>query len=165
MVASGCYGRRRSARIGEDYRGSRVERYTLSHVGIVVADLDLARERLTALLGLEWTPVRSVIVETVDADGTRRASALRMCDSFQSPGYELIEEAPGTPWVCSELSNVHHLAYATTDVNAASGCLQAKGCPLELTSAPAADGSLGFAYHRDPCGVRIEVSWPRSPSP
>lgn len=128
------------------------------HVGVVVDDLDAARARLSALLHIDWDPVKEIEVGTRDADGNEEVVVLRICLSTAEPGFELIEEAPGTPWVCNGHSNLHHVSFTSSDVGADSEALAGAGCPLEIAiGAPTTSVPIAV-YHRDPMGVRIERS-------
>lgn len=130
------------------------------HVGVVVADIDAARERLTELLGIEWGPVKTVDLDARDGDGNAVVVHLRICLSVAEPGFELIEEAEGTPWVRNEHSNLHHISFFSSDVAAHSDELAALGCPLEIAiNGPGEGAPLVAAYHTgEPLGIRIERS-------
>jgi hypothetical protein len=126
------------------------------HVGIVVADFDAGLARFSDLLGIVWGPVVSTEVEVRDHEGIDRVWPLRMCYSTQAPYLELIEEREGTPWVCNEHSNLHHIGFFTDDLVADSGRLERSHCPLELSGRAGTTAPTGYTYHRDPLGVRIE---------
>jgi hypothetical protein len=81
----------------------------------------------------------------------------RICYSVQAPHVELIQEVPGTPWVCNEHSNLHHLGFWSEALAADSGRLGAAACPLELMGGHGSGPPGMWAYHRDPLGIRIEV--------
>lgn len=129
------------------------------HVGIVVADLDEARARLTRQLGVVWGPVlRLDGVEYRAADGTDLVLPTAFCYSVGDPCLELIEEQPGTVWSRNEHSNLHHLGFWSDDLGGDGEALAAGGCPLQLCGRAGAEAPSQFAYHRDPdLGVRIEV--------
>lgn len=133
-------------------------RSTHYHVGIVVPDLDAARTRLTAQVGVRWGPVlefgRS---EVRDGDGNDLETAIRFCYSADAPHLELIEELPGSIWVCNEHSNLHHIGFWSDDLAADSGRLAGLHCPMQLCGRSGNDGPTQFAYHRDELGIRIEV--------
>jgi catechol 2,3-dioxygenase-like lactoylglutathione lyase family enzyme len=128
----------------------------LFHVGIVVPDLGAARARFTELLGIEWGPEVGIDNAMFDADGKEIVVPLRMCYSTSAPYLELIEEQPGSPWVCNEHSNLHHIGYYSDTLLDDSGRLTAARCPLEYTGRDDKGERAIFAYHRDPLGVRIE---------
>jgi hypothetical protein len=127
------------------------------HVGIVVADLDAARLRFTELLGARWGPVVENDIEIRDGDGNDLVVPNRICYSTQLPYLELIQEVVGTPWVCNEYSNLHHIGFFSDALVADSGGLSTAVCPLELVDGHGDAPPSTFAYHRDPLGVRIEL--------
>jgi hypothetical protein len=129
----------------------------LFHVGIVVPDLDAGCARFTELLGIEWGPVMQNDIEVRDGEGNDRVVPNLICYSTAAPHIELIQEVLGTPWVCNEHSNIHHVGFFSDVLVADSGHLRAASCPLELMDGNG-DGPPGmFAYHRDPLGVRLEI--------
>ena len=133
---------------------SRSEMY---HVGIVVPDLDAAQEHFTALLGVTWGPVLSNDIPVRDGDGNDLVLPNRICYSTEAPYLELIQEQPGTVWVCNEFSNLHHIGYFATDVAGNAADFASVQCPLELQGRDAeGNAPVSFTYHRDPLGVRIE---------
>ena len=81
------------------------------HVGIIVPDLLAARTHLSDLLGTEWGPVMDNEIAVRDADGGELTLPNRICYSTSPPHIELILETPGTPWVCNEHSNLHHIGF------------------------------------------------------
>jgi hypothetical protein len=127
------------------------------HVGIVVPELDAARVRFTELLGAQWGPVVENDIEIRDGDGNDLVVPNRICYSTQPPYLELIQEVPGTPWVCNEHSNLHHIGFFSDALGADSGGLSAAVCPLELIDGHGDAPPSTFAYHRDALGVRIEL--------
>ena len=130
----------------------------LYHVGIVVPDIEAARQHFTDVLGVAWGPiVLTEAVEVRDGDGNDRVLPSRICYSSSAPHLELIEEQAGTPWVCNEHSNLHHIGFFSDAVAADSAGISAAACPLELAGRQGAESPTGFVYHRDPLGVRIEL--------
>lgn len=127
------------------------------HVGIVVPDLEAAQTRLTELLGAEWGPIVETEIHVRDGDGDERRVPNRMCYSTAPPHLELIQEVPGTPWVCNEHSNLHHIGFFAGTLADESGRLQSAACPLELTDGEGDGPPSMWAYHRDPLGVRVEL--------
>ena len=127
------------------------------HVGIVVPDLEVAQQRLTELLGVGWGPVLVNDIDIRDADGVERVVPNKICYSTASPYIELIEEVPGTPWVCNEHSNLHHIGVFSDQLVHQSERFHAAQCPLELMDGRGDGPPEMWAYHRDPLGVRIEI--------
>jgi len=129
------------------------------HVGIVVADLPAARERLADLLGVVWGPVMHLdVVEFQDGDGTDLVLPNTICYSADEPRLELIEEVPGTVWVRNEHSNLHHIGIWSDDMQGDSTRLGSGGCPMQLCGRAGDVAPQAFTYQRDEVlGVRIEL--------
>lgn len=129
------------------------------HVGIVVADLDAAQAQLSELLGVTWGPVLDVptydVRDGAGQDGTVR---MRMCYSAgAAPHLELIEEVPGTVWVCNEHSNLHHIGAWTGSFLADSERFATAACPMQTAGRVGDQSPVTFAYHGTDLGVRIEL--------
>ena len=128
------------------------------HVGIVVPDLDDARERLGALLDLRWGPiVEHPQLELRDGDGRDFVGPLRLCYSTAFPHIELIEELPGSVWACNEHSNLHHIGFYSDALGDDSDGLRAARCPLVLCGRDGSNAPYGFTLQRDPLGLVIEL--------
>jgi catechol 2,3-dioxygenase-like lactoylglutathione lyase family enzyme len=126
----------------------------LSHVGVIVPDLEEGRARLAELLGVEWGPIHVARVPAgSDCD---EDVSLRVCFSTDSPGVELLQAVPGTVWTCNELSNLHHISFFVDNVLDESRRLEGARCPLEYVIGTG-DGDATLAYHRDVLGVRVEL--------
>jgi catechol 2,3-dioxygenase-like lactoylglutathione lyase family enzyme len=125
-----------------------------NHVGVVVENMEQARDRLTELLGVRWGPIREARVPSGGGDGDERVT-LRVCFSTEEPGIELLEEVPGTVWTCNSQSNLHHISFFVDSVLDESRRLDRAHCPLEYVI----DGNGGptLAYHIDALGVRVEL--------
>lgn len=132
-----------------------MERYY--HVGIVVPDLEAAQAYYTDLLGLEWGPVLETDVEVRLGDGSERVFPNKIVYSSTPPHLELIQETPGSPWVCNEHSNLHHIGIFSGDFGADAQRLVGSACPLEMYGGHGDGPPSTFTYHRDPWGVRIEL--------
>lgn len=135
-----------------------MHRSELFHVGIVVADLEAARDRLGRLLDVDWGAVVSLdAIDVQDGNGRSLTVPNRLCYSTQPPYLELIEEVPGSVWTLSEDSNIHHIGFFTPDLAAESAGLGSAGCPLLLCGRSGSAAPTTFAYHRDPLGVIVEL--------
>lgn len=126
------------------------------HVGIVVPDLDAGCARFTELLGITWGPVVARDVELQAEDGSDLIEMHRVCYSTAPPYIELMQELPGSTWVCNEFSNIHHIGFWSDALAADSLALSANACPLETSGRAGENAPIGYANHRDPLGVRIE---------
>jgi hypothetical protein len=128
----------------------------LFHVGIVVKDLESARARFTEMVGTRWGPIMEPLMEWTDGDGNHHSTPQRLCYSAGPPHLELIEEIPGTGWVCNEHSNLHHIGYASTSIVGDSHHLSAIGCPMQAVMGAGPDPSY-WVMHGDELSVRIEL--------
>jgi Glyoxalase/Bleomycin resistance protein/Dioxygenase superfamily len=128
----------------------------LYHVGIVVPDIAAARQRLSSLLGVEWGPTIEADTEVRTASGSDEVVSLKLCYSTKVPYLELVEERPGTPWICNEYSNLHHIGFFSDSLSDDSRKLEGGACPLEICGRDGDDAPRMFSYHRDPLGVRFE---------
>jgi Glyoxalase/Bleomycin resistance protein/Dioxygenase superfamily len=128
------------------------------HVGIIVPSVSAARVELSEQLGVTWGPILHLAVADY-RDGAGRDIALptTMCYSVDEPHLELIEEVPGSVWVCNDHSNLHHIGYWSEDLAADHADLVSRGCPMQLCGRAGDVAPLSFAYHRNEIGVRIEI--------
>jgi hypothetical protein len=128
------------------------------HVGIVVPDIAAARVELSEQLGVTWGPIMHLDA-TAYRDGSDHDVELptTMCYSVDEPHLELIQEVPGTVWVCNEHSNLHHIGFWSDDLSADSARLVGSGCPMQLCGRAGDVAPTSFAYHRTGTGVRIEI--------
>ena len=131
-------------------------RSSMFHVGIVVPQLEDARERFGQMLGLAWGPIIDGEAPFITREGRTRIVKLRFSYSIEAPHVELIEEVPDTPWVCNEFSNLHHIGFFSGDVDAQSQQLIAAGCPFEFGARAGSSHPMTFCYNRDELGVRFE---------
>jgi hypothetical protein len=132
-----------------------MERYY--HVGIVVPDLEAAQAYYSDLLGLEWGPVLETDVEVRVGDGSERIFPNKIVYSTEAPHIELIQETPGSPWVCNEHSNLHHIGIFAPDLGADAARFVGSACPVEMCGGHGEGPPSTFTYHRDPWGVRLEL--------
>ena len=128
------------------------------HVGIVAADLVAAQIELSEQLGVTWGPVlRLDKAEYRDEEGRDLVLPTTICYSVDEPYLELIQEVPGSVWVCNDHSNIHHIGFWTDDLAGAGAGLTTSGCPLQLCGRSGHDAPVSFAYHRNGLGVRVEL--------
>ena len=125
------------------------------HVGIVVDDLDAALEELAGLFGYEWCPVFAIETPVVLPEGEVMVD-LRFAYSKTEPRVELIRALPGTPWVPSSGSGIHHAGYWSDDMTADGSRLEQCGYAEEAKGVRP-DGTPIWAYYRSPRGLRIEL--------
>src|SRR4051794_7601529 len=129
------------------------------HVGIIVADLQAARARLTDLMGVVWGPVLHLdAVDYSNGTGDPLVLPTTFCYSVDQPCLEIIEEVPGTVYVRNEHSNLHHIGVWSDEFVGDSAAFDSAGCPLQLCGREGVDWPRAFAYHRDDeLGIRIEL--------
>ena len=127
------------------------------HVGIVVPDVEAARARLTELLGTVWGPVVEAEVQVQNGEGQPSEVQLKMCYSTEAPYLELIEERLGSTWVCNPHSNLHHIGFFSNSLGPDSKQLASGGCPIDIAGRSDGSEPAGWAYHRDPLGIRFEL--------
>ncbi len=60
-------------------------------------------------------------------------------------------------WVCNEHSNLHHVGFWADALPSDSEAFTSSQCPLQICGREGAQVPVGWAYHRDPLGVRIEL--------
>jgi len=131
---------------------------SLFHVGIVVPRLEPALEHLTATLGSRWAPTTETDVPVAEPDGTRRLVPLRFAYSKDAPYLEVIEEVPGSVWVCNPHSNLHHIGVWADGLPGTAAGVVGAGCPVEIAGFADESGDPAmFTYHFDPLGIRIEL--------
>lgn len=117
------------------------------HVGILVRGIEAAAADFTALLGVEFEPVRSQQVAT--------GETIRMCYSLQGPPYlELMEMTGEDIWSPAHGEGLHHIGVCDPSV---PGRCTAFGPNVDLISA-AGDGSPQVVITRPEAlhGVRLE---------
>ncbi len=107
--------------------------------------------------GTGWGPIFANYIVFRYADGNELVLPNRICYSTSAPHLELIQETPGSPWVCNEHSNLHHLGFFSGAMTAESNRLLTAGCPLEIMGGHGDGPPSGWSYHRDQTCVRIEV--------
>jgi catechol 2,3-dioxygenase-like lactoylglutathione lyase family enzyme len=135
-----------------------------NHVGIVVADMGEARKRFSELLGLTFTDVASVDVESFQEAGQPpRPLQLELCYSLDGPPhYELIAATGHGVYGPRHVGGVHHIGFAEADVGQRLRDLAEYGVNFEALFRTEDDpGRLAAAYldPDDVLGVRLELTW------
>ena len=126
------------------------------HTGIVVADLEAAMARLSALAGYRWITPLTYTLPFRTANGSRELTSTFVY-SLQSPHLELIQQVPDSPWIAAPGNSVHHLGYFTDDLAETARMLEADGFTFEATADISPPDLALFAYYIDAFGTRIEI--------
>ena len=80
--------------------------------------------QFTEQLGVTWGPVLHLdAAEYRDGAGQDLVLPTTICYSVEAPHLELIQEVPGSVWVCNEHSNLHHIGFWSDDLPADSAGL------------------------------------------
>ena len=129
------------------------------HVGVIVPRLEAGLDHLSNILGLSWMPVTETQVPVTDWDtGVDHHVALRFAYSVEDPHLEVIEEVPGSVWVCNPGSNLHHIGFWSDDLPTESSRLHASTCPIEIAGyASSSERPALYTYHADSLGIRVEL--------
>jgi hypothetical protein len=89
----------------------------LYHTGIVVDDIQKAKEEWRALAGIEWGPQGSAVVPCLVPGGPTTVT-FEYAFSSEGPHYlELLQSVPGTLWATPAVGHAHHLGYWCDDVS------------------------------------------------
>jgi catechol 2,3-dioxygenase-like lactoylglutathione lyase family enzyme len=129
----------------------------LFHTGIVVDDLDAAKEELGVQLGVTWHEGGGEVL-LVTADGAALTQTAYVLSKAGPHHIELVQSVPGTLYAPTPAARAHHLGYWTDDVRAASAALEAQGLPLDTSmcfGSPEAPPIC--AYHRAGDGFFVEL--------
>jgi hypothetical protein len=116
------------------------------HIGVVVPDLEVAKQQLGSVLGVTWGELRRVRYGDWD---------LQAVTSIEGPPHlELQQGSPGSPWDAQGTARFDHIQCWSPDRRAEIRRLAAEGVAVDV------DGeSVGqpFAYLRTVDGLRIEI--------
>jgi hypothetical protein len=116
------------------------------HIGIVVPDLDAAKDELGRMLHLSWGERRRVQYGEWELQGVT---------SMEGPPYiELQQGSPGSPWDAEGAARFDHVQRWSTDLAADMSDLTAGGAQVDVDGA---DLGLPFCYLRTELGLRVEL--------
>ena len=128
------------------------------HVGIVVPEVEPAREHLTELLGIRWGPVMERgSVETFYGKNGEILNPLRLCYSLDEPHIELIQHTPGSMWELNEHSNLHHIGFWSDAIADDTLAMERVGCPMGVCFRDEHDQPAFFSHNRSPLGFWVEI--------
>ena len=129
----------------------------LFKTGLIVPDLERATRELSDSLGLDWTSpqVADLCLQVGDA---REDVRLEFVYSRGGPPYlELLQAQPGGYYAAPEGGGIHHVGMWVDDLAEASAALAARGLPREAAGVRDGRCPALFAFHTDPCGLRLEL--------
>jgi lactoylglutathione lyase len=128
------------------------------HVGIRVADLEVAQQELTSSIGVHWTtPAHIPMKAWVPGEGYRNYE-LTISFSVEGPVHiELLHGSPGSYWDTGiGGAGLHHIGVWVDDVTRVNQELVGQGFTVELAGMSPEEGYGGFTYVRSPGGVLFE---------
>jgi hypothetical protein len=128
----------------------------LWHTGIVVDDLEAAKDELGAQLGLSWFEGGGEVQLRTD-EGVRAVHTAYALSKQGSHHVELCQSIDGTFWTATPPGHAHHLGYWVADVAAASASLSQQGLPFAGSVSFDVDSPPVCAYHRAANGLYVEV--------
>jgi hypothetical protein len=127
------------------------------HIGLGTRDLEKAQRSLSAVFGVEWTPIR-LSAGDLPMNGAL-AGPTRIVHSLGGPlRFEVIEGTPGSVYETEAIATLHHYAYWSTDVAADVGSLVEDGWTVEMAVVDAQQTPTLMAYLVNPDLPRIEVT-------
>jgi Glyoxalase/Bleomycin resistance protein/Dioxygenase superfamily len=129
----------------------------LYHTGIVVDDIESAKDEYADLLGITWLEGEGE-TDMLLADGPCRIT-MRVAYSDNGPHrLELIQSVPGTLWTVPFGGHVHHVGYWSDDLAGATAFLSSRGLPRVANLGTTSDTEFTTGvYHQARNGIYIEV--------
>lgn len=128
----------------------------LWHTGIVVDDLEAAKETLGAQLDVTWYSGGAEVRVITDEGATTVNTSYAL--SKEGPHHvELGQAIPGTLWTAPAPGHAHHVGYWVDDVAGVSDELIRLGSRRLACIALADDAPPMCAYHQTATGLVVEV--------
>jgi catechol 2,3-dioxygenase-like lactoylglutathione lyase family enzyme len=131
----------------------------LFHIGIVVRDMDAARERLSEVLGITFAETM-VFPVTFDRDGQRRSQEVKSTFSNEGPPFVELVESLDDDWLlgAGTAEGLHHLGAWAPSQDVLEG-LASHVPPPEYRAFRAGGLQSGaFLSPEDLAGTRLELS-------
>ncbi|CAO5165332.1 VOC domain-containing protein [Frankia sp. AiPs1] len=128
----------------------------LFHTGIVVDDLEAAREELGSVLGVTWYE-GGATVRLRTRDGTRAVSTAYVLSREGTHHVELVQSIEGTLWTAVTPGHAHHLGYWVDDLAGATEALEALGWSFTASIALRDDRPPMCTYLRARGGLHVEI--------
>ena len=123
------------------------------HVGLVVADIELAMKAIGENLGIAWAPVQNRTQRVRTGAGEVREEPIVFTYSSDGPPHvELIQSTPESVWQVTPEGCLHHIGAFADDVTVAPG----PGISLEFGGGRG-EKPAGFAYYVSAGGFRVEL--------
>ncbi len=128
----------------------------LFHSGLVVDDLEAAKEEFGRLLGLTWLGGGGrVQMHTAEGPST---VVTKYAISADGPHHlELVQSVPGTLYTANGSTRAHHVGYWVDDVQAVSNALSHSGLSNAVLISFGGDRPPITAYHEAGDGFWIEI--------
>src|SRR5262245_33676693 len=124
------------------------DEWVVSHIGILVDDLELAMEQYGRAVGGRWTTIRDInFVMVSPKDGHEQRMLGRVAWlTGHSPNIELLEGPEGSPWYVEPgVQKLDHFGYWGPDLDAQAAALAEAGFEIEYTIPQLEPGKLrGF---------------------
>jgi hypothetical protein len=140
----------------ETTAGDVVRHADLFHTGIVVDDLEAAKDELGGTLGLTWR-AGGAEVRLTDDHGVRTVRTAYVLSEAGPHHVELVQAIEGTLWSVAAPGSAHHVGYWVDDVPAAAAELDRRGSTL-VASIAVKDGRPPMCtYHRTRSGLYLEI--------
>ena len=133
------------------------------HTGYVVEDVEESMREVEAVFDVAWSTVERRRLALRGPEGPFEADMTFVYTQQGPPHIELLAAVPGTPWQVANAAApvgqqaAHHVGIWSPDLVADSAALEAAGAPLVVTYDGRGDGVRGFAYHRLPSGMLVEL--------
>jgi catechol 2,3-dioxygenase-like lactoylglutathione lyase family enzyme len=133
--------------------------HIFNHIGILVHDLDEAKQRFAFALGLTFT---DNVVTEARYDGDVAGVPMRFCYSYEGPPHIELIEASSDLYVVPGGEGVHHVGFAEDDVDGRVSDLTSLGFACPVTRRAGHDGNRMYTAFTEPAalhGVRCELTW------
>jgi hypothetical protein len=129
----------------------------LYHIGLRVPDIYVAKEELSASMGLQWSPAQHFDMNPWLPGEGYKEFELTVTESVEGPIHvELLQGTPGSIWDHNFGVGLHHFGVWVEDVGATVDALVRERWTIEMAALAPEDGYGHFAYIRSPSGIVFE---------
>jgi hypothetical protein len=130
----------------------------LFHTGIVVEDIDAAKQEYADLLGVGWGFHGEFEMPVWFPSGPSKISFSFAYTAEGPHRLELVRQLPGTLWTATGAGQVHHVGYWCDDVVDASAELARRGLPLcAKVGVDDPDAPSPIVIHQASTGAYLEL--------